>query len=704
MKNEILTFFINNNKFMTLEVLKKQMNIKGEEQTKLFYDEIKSLVEEGSLFFDRKKGYKLFTNDLGYACGIIEINKAGNGFVHTKDGYTIFVDRTDLNGALHGDRVVVSSIENGRREEFKGAVYKVLKRRTGNVIYEVVGNGCDATLIPYNLNENVSVNINSNQLRKLVDGQYILVNVGEKQEFDVYKAEIIKVIGHKKDADIDLKLIYEKNDVPTEFSKEALEEVDNLPTEVRECDLVNRVDLRDKGFITIDCDNTADRDDALYIEKLENGNYKLFVSISSVNYYVKKGTKLYEEALLRGNSYYPNNTCNPMFPHKLSNGICSLNENVDRLTKTVEMEINDKGEVVNYEIYNSVIRSRKQMKYSEVNKVLAGEMVLGYEDYKELLTEFNNLNHILNKAKKDRGYVDFNLPDIEMSVNSKDIFNGFKTTGIGAAESIIENAMLKAGSTVASHYSWLPFLYRIHEYPDHTTFISTIKLLKMSGYRIPKIVSIYDINKVLDIIIDKITDKEEAMILRTMLLKTMKRAKYSIHNFGHFALQESHHCHFTSPIRRIVDFRIHMLIDEIESLDYSRESIDALEKELDDICIHASKTERIAQKIESEALAMKMAEYMESHINEEYNAIVTEVYKHGMFVQTDNLITGKIKFENMHGDSYVYNDDKKAIIGKNTNKKYQIGSRVCVVVKDASKATRTINFEIGKQKSLEKKI
>ena len=700
-KNQIQEYFENNNNYIKAEELKKILKIKGEEQTNRFYDDLNALIEEGSLFFDEKKGYKLFANELGVAYGEIEITKSGNGFVHTNEGYTIFIENKDLNGALDGDSVIISSIDFGRRDEYKGEVYRVIKRKTGNVFFEVVGNGYNATLIPCNINENIAVNINKNEFKNLVDGEILLVNVGVENVDGEYKATISEVVGHKDDADIDINLIYAKYGVPVAFSEEALKEAEELPTEVTEKDIKNRVDLRNKNIITIDCDGTKDRDDAIYVEKLENGNFKLYVSISSVNYYVKRGSKLFEEALTRNTSHYPNNTCNPLFPHKLSNGICSLNENVDRLTKTCEMEITPEGKVVNYDIYNSVINSKKAMKYSEVNRVLKGEMVEGYEDFEEQLKLLEKLSDALESAREKRNYINFDVPDIQVENDEFGKIKGFKPVGIGVSERIIENCMLITGTTVAEHYSWLPFIYRVHECPDELTVKNVIELLQTSGFRMPKINNIdeHAINNILN----KIKTKEEAEIVRTILLKAMKRAKYDTNNIGHFALQLEKYCHFTSPIRRITDFIIHTVIDELEELDYSKESIERLENELHIVSQNATKTEKIAQKIENEALAMSMAEYMQAHIGEEYNAIITEVYQHGMFVKTDDHISGKVKFENIYGDYFYYNEEQNAIIGKNTKTKYQIGNKICVIAKDASKETRTINFEIGKQKSLGKK-
>lgn len=700
LKEEIQKYFEKNNQFLKNEELKKKLNIKGEEQTDFFNSALNALVEEGGLFFDAQKGYRLFTNELGFAYGEIEINKTGNGFIHTKDGYTIFISNQDLNGALNGDAVMVSSIDFGRRDQFKGEVYKVLKRKTGNVLFEVIGNGYNASLVPYNKNEYVPVNINKNELKNLVDGEIILVNVGTEKIDGEYLAEISKIIGHKNDANVDIKMIYAKYDIPTEFSQEALAEANNLPTEVTEDDIKGMVDLRDKPIITIDCDGTKDRDDAVYAEKLPNGNIKLYVCISLINYYVKRGSKLFEEALKRCTSYYPGNTCNPLFPPKLSNGICSLNENVDRLTRTVEMEVNPNGEIVDYNIYNAVINSRKQMKYSEVNKVLNNEQVNGYEEYVEQLNLHKELSCYFDKDRIKRGCIDFELHDTEKEVDENGKPKAFVTRGDGVAERIIENEMLAAGATIAEYFSWLPLMYRVQEIPNPETMKNVFKTLRMSGFDIPNFNNINE--EAINNILNKIKNKEEADIIRTMLLKGTKRARYSTINIGHFALQLKKYCHFTAPIRRVIDFMIHTMISEIETFDFSQENINQLEKDFEILCERASSAERTAQLIEDEVLAMDMAEYMEDHIGEEYRGIITEVYPHGMFVKTTENISGKVKFENMLDDKYYYDYDKKAIIGRANKKKYQIGNKVYVVVKDACKETRTINFELGKQKSLRK--
>jgi len=397
LKQIIENYFKKNKQYIKSEDLKKKLKIKGEEQTESFFCALNELVEEGSLFFDEKKGYKIFTNDLGMAYGEIEINKNGTGFVHTKDGYTILIENCNLNGALNGDKVIVSSIDAKRKDYYNGEIYKVLKRKNGNVLFTVVGNGYKASLVPCNKYENISINVNKNELKNLVDGEIVLINVDSKNIDGVYLAEIIRVVGHKNDADIDIKMIYEKYNVPIEFSKDSLNELESIPTDVSEEDMMGRVDLRHLPIITIDCDSTKDRDDAIYIEKLSNGNYKLYTSISHISHYIKKGSKLYEEALKRRISHYPNNTCNPMFPPKISNGICSLNEDVDRLTRTFELEINKEGKIVDYKDYKSVIKSRKAMKYSEVNKVWQAKW---FVDMINICNSLNCLKNLVRYWKK----------------------------------------------------------------------------------------------------------------------------------------------------------------------------------------------------------------------------------------------------------------------------------------------------------------
>lgn len=690
--------FSKDTRFHSKNEIKKLLKLKGEVQDKILEDALSTLVENCTLFYDEKQGYKAFPLNKGYAYGEIEINKAGTGFVHTKDGYTIMIENKDLRGALNGDIVIVSNITNKIRGYYHAEVYKVTKRKTGNLVFEVVGNGLKSTIIPYNSLECVNVNINQNEYKNLVDGDLILVKVGCEYNYDAYNATIEKVIGHKDDPNIDIKLILERYNIPVEFPEEVINEANLLPKEVTKEDLKNRVDLRNETIFTIDCDNTKDRDDSIGIKKLDNGNYLLKVNIAHVSYYIKEGSLIYQEALNRTASHYPCNTCIPMIPHVISNGICSLNPNVDRLTRTVEMEIDTNGVIVNYDIYNSVINSKIAMSYSKVNNLFNGEKVEEYNNFIKDLNLMRELNTILEKAREKRNYINFNTSEVEAIENKTSI--EFRPNDLGLAGQIIENFMLIANNTVYKHYSWQILPYRVHEAPNEEKVNDVLNLLRISNIKIPKIKNVS--SKSLKTIIDNLNNDEVSLIVREYLLKSMKKARYDRNNVGHFALQYDVYGHFTSPIRRIIDLITHISIDNIEKFDYSENSISDYEKFLDSICDKTNKLEKIDKQIEEEAMDMLMAEEMEKHIGEEFELYITDICKHSMMVRTANLIRGKIKLENIKDDKYYFDYDSNAIIGKSTKTKYQIGNKVFAIVKDASKQTRTINFEIPKQKIIKK--
>ena len=691
-------FLSKDTKYHTKEDIQKSLKLKGEVQVSILEDALTILEENGKIFFDKKYGYRVFPTKEGFAFGEIQINKSGTGFVHTNDGYTILIENIDLNGSLDGDSVIVTNIYSKRKDYFHGEVYKVTKRKTGNVILQVVGNGLNASLIPYNNLEYVNIDINPNEIKNLIDGDIILVKVGTKQINGVFKGTIEKVIGNKDYPDTDVKVILEKYGIPIDFSKQAIEESKSIPKEVAEFDLKNRIDLRNENIITIDCDTTKDRDDAVSIKKLDNGNYILKVHIAHVSHYVKEDSAIFNDALNRCLSHYPLNFCVPMLLQNISNGICSLNPNQDRLTRTVEMEINNEGEIVNYNIYRSIINSKKAMSYSEVNKVLNGEYLSDYESFKPDLYLFKELNKILQKARKTRNYIDFNTHKPKEQYNKYNEVVDFKPENLGLAGQIIENCMLVANTTIYRHFAWFVLAYRVHEAPNELKVKEVINILRESGINVPKIKNAD--SRSLKTLIDNLNNDEVSEIVREFLLKAMKKAKYDINNIGHFALQYDVYGHFTSPIRRIIDLITHMTIDKIEDMDYSKESVIEFEKFLKEVCDKANKIEKVSMLIEDEALEMRMAEVMEKHIGEKFEVLVTDINSHSLIVRTKNLIRGKLKLSDMQDDKYHFDFDRKAIIGKKSKKKYQIGNKMLVLVKDASKESRTVYFEIPKQKVL----
>ena len=613
-----------------------------------------------------------------YATENIRIYKDCGVFYFDNIKYKIHLD--DINGALKND-LCLFVID---KESKKAKVKKIIKRFNDLVVCELIDNKLKI------YGDNKHVDIPSNECSRLVEGSRVLI----KLKNDGLNGNIVEIIGHKDDPGIDLIQIALSKCFSLDFSEEYLKELEKFPNHVKEDEIKGRLDLRDKLIYTIDCDNTKDMDDAISVEKKENGNYVLGVHIADVSHYVKLGSEIFKEAFKRGNSLYMLNTVIPMIHKFLSNGICSLNPSVDRLTKSCFMEIDKDGNIVDYKIVKSVIRSKKKMKYSEVNKLLEeNKMVAGYEPFIDNLKLANELNNILNKARIERGYVKFMSNDliVELDKNNKPL--EFKMQEQKTAETMIENCMLMANQTVAINYSWLPFIYRIHEMPDKNTVINILQFLKKLGYNIPLIKNV-DNQKALQGILRDLSSDKDFKIISNFILRGMKKAKYSTENTGHFALAYEHYTHFTSPIRRLSDLMVHILIDLYEKNNYMiNEEIENLEQLLIDVSIQASFKERKAIEAENEANAMKMAEYMEGHINEYFNGKIINIDSSGVTVEVNNII-GHVNFSDIKKDSYKFNKENFTLFGKKTKQTLKIGDNVRIKVLSASKEYRTIDFAI----------
>ena len=613
-----------------------------------------------------------------YATENIRIYKDCGVFYFDNIKYKIHLD--DINGALKND-LCLFVID---KESKKAKVKKIIKRFNDLVVCELIDNKLKI------YGDNKHVDIPSNECSRLVEGSRVLI----KLKNDGLNGNIVEIIGHKDDPGIDLIQIALSKCFSLDFSEEYLKELEKFPNHVKEDEIKGRLDLRNKLIYTIDCDNTKDMDDAISVEKKENGNYVLGVHIADVSHYVKLGSEIFKEAFKRGNSLYMLNTVIPMIHKFLSNGICSLNPSVDRLTKSCFMEIDKDGNIIDDKIVKSVIRSKKKMKYSEVNKLLEeNKMVAGYEPFIDNLKLANELNNILNKARIERGYVKFMSNDliVELDKNNKPL--EFKMQEQKTAETMIENCMLMANQTVAINYSWLPFIYRIHEMPDKNTVINILQFLKKLGYNIPLIKNV-DNQKALQGILRDLSSDKDFKIISNFILRGMKKAKYSTENTGHFALAYEHYTHFTSPIRRLSDLMVHILIDLYEKNNYMiNEEIENLEQLLIDVSIQASFKERKAIEAENEANAMKMAEYMEGHINEYFNGKIINIDSSGVTVEVNNII-GHVNFSDIKKDSYKFNKENFTLFGKKTKQTLKIGDNVRIKVLSASKEYRTIDFAI----------
>lgn len=660
------------NKKYSFNDLKKQLNIDDE----TLLSDLNTLEEQGIITVLSDCFQALDKNN--YATENIKFYKDCGVFYFDNIKYKIHLD--DINGALKND-LCLFVID---KESKKAKVKKIIKRFNDLVVCELMDNKLKI------YGDNKHVDIPSNERSRLVEGSRVLI----KLKNDGLNGNIVEIIGHKDDPDIDLTQIALSKCFSLDFSEEYLKELEKFPNHVKEDEIKGRLDLRDKLIYTIDCDNTKDMDDAISVEKKENGNYVLGVHIADVSHYVKLGSEIFKEAFKRGNSLYMLNTVIPMIHKFLSNGICSLNPSVDRLTKSCFMEIDKDGNIVDYKIVKSVIRSKKKMKYSEVNKLLEeNKMVAGYEPFIDNLKLANELNNILNKARIERGYVKFMSNDliVELDKNNKPL--EFKMQEQKTAETMIENCMLMANQTVAINYSWLPFIYRIHEMPDKNTVINILQFLKKLGYNIPLIKNV-DNQKALQGILRDLSSDKDFKIISNFILRGMKKAKYSTENTGHFALAYEHYTHFTSPIRRLSDLMVHILIDLYEKNNYMiNEEIENLEQLLIDVSIQASFKERKAIEAENEANAMKMAEYMEGHINEYFNGKIINIDSSGVTVEVNNII-GHVNFSDIKKDSYKFNKENFTLFGKKTKQTLKIGDNVRIKVLSASKEYRTIDFAI----------
>ena len=519
---------------------------------------------------------------------------------------------------------------------------------------------------------------------------------------DGKKAEgkIIEVLGGVNEAGVDMLSLIKEYDLPAEFPKPVHLEAKSKPQKINEKDLKYRKDLRKNIVFTIDGEDAKDLDDAVSVRKLENENYILDVHIADVSHYVSENSLLDKEALIRGTSIYMLGRVIPMLPRELSNGICSLNQGQDRLTLSCTMEIDKNGKVVDSDIYKGVINVTRRMSYHDVQKILDNsdtEVVKKYKDYIENFKIMEELAIILKNRRKEQGYLNLDIPEskIELDVNGRVTnISKYETT---FANEIIEQFMLIANETVAEKFYWLqaPFIYRVHEEPD----IDKVKELNKFLYNFKMKIKITN-DKVYPNefakALEKVKGTEEEMVVSNLILRTLKVARYEAENKGHFGIASKYYCHFTSPIRRYPDLFIHRIITKYLKANYNVKQgyIEENKIKAENTARQSSEREKIATKVERASEDLKMAEYMENKIGEEYEGIISSVTKFGIFVQLENTVEGLVRFENMGNEYFIYDEERKMLIGERTNKIFKIGDKVTIRVISASKALRQVDFEL----------
>ena len=701
MRDDILNILKNSDRALDIYELQDMLHINDVNQAKELSDELRKLEDEVVVYHSNKNKYMMLEKS-HLRKGVMRINKKGFGFVEIENmDDDVYVAADNMNGAIHDDIVLVEITSKMTLDRLEGRVLKIIKRQVQRYIGEITFDEKGKGHIKLDDNKiKLNIEIPKDKALNAVDGHKVVVELVKKLNNNLkYEGKVLEIIGHKNDPGVDILSIIYKYNINTVFPDEVKEEVSNINMEVLPEELKGRRDLRDQVIFTIDGDDTKDIDDAISIEKFASGHYKLGVHIADVSYYVKEGSPLDNEAMERGTSVYLVDRVIPMLPHELSNGICSLNPNVDRLAISCVMEFDSSGKQIDYEIFPSVIRSRIQMTYKKVNSILEKNVVPeGYEPYADTLKIMAELASILRKAKVKRGYINFDIDEAKILVDENCKPTEITVRERGTGENLIEDFMIAANECVATHIYFmnLPFIYRVHEVPKEEKIRSFLGFVSNLGYQVPG--DIKDTKPTtMQRILKALEDKPEYKILSSLLLRCMQKAVYRPENLGHYGLASSCYTHFTSPIRRYPDTTVHRLLRTYlfeNKLDNS--TIRKWEEKLVYIAEHSSERERASVDCEREVEDMKMAEYMESHIGEEFEGMISSVTSFGMFVELDNLVEGLVPLRDMP-DFFVYDEERMTLTGEKSHVKYSLGERVLVKVVRASKEDKTIDFEIVKK-------
>lgn len=678
---------------MILGVPKKEYN--------QFLDIIKYLEENYKIVKNRKNRYRLIGEN--FAEGIYRKNQRGFGFVKIDDREDeIYIAKEDYLNALNGDRVLIEITEEQNKvKRAEGKIKKIIKHEKETVVGTFQESRNFGFVVPDDKAFGTDIFISKGKFLNAKNNQKVVVKITKyPQKGKNAEGEIIEVLGSIDEAGVDMLSIIKEYDLPAEFPENVIEEAKKYGNKIDEKDIQNRIDCRQDIIFTIDGEDAKDLDDAVRVIKLKNGNYRLDVHIADVSYYVREGSLLDKEAQIRGTSVYMLSRVIPMLPKELSNGICSLNAGQDRFTLSCSMEINNKGEVVSAEVYKGIINVTERMNYHDVQKILdkSDEKVLKkYEKYIGNFELMAELAEILKKKRLEQGYLNLDIPEskIDLDENGKVISIGKYETSF--SNEIIEQFMLSANETIAEKFYWLeaPFIYRVHEDPDIEKVKELNKFLYNFGLKI-RIVNEKIYPKEVSKILEEIKGKEEEKVVSTLILRTLKIARYEAENKGHFGIASKYYCHFTSPIRRYPDLFIHRIISKYLEENYvvSDKFIEDFKQKAIDRARMSSEREKVATKAERDSEDMKKAEFMQDKIGQEYEGIVSSVTQFGIFVELENTVEGLIRFENLGNEYFIYDEDRKRLIGENSNKVYKIGDKVKIRVVSANKLLRQIDFEI----------
>lgn len=675
------------------------------EDASAFKQMVKALVnmeEAGTIARSRKNRYAL-PSKMDLIKGTFRAHERGYGFVIPEDKELddIFIPPTEVSDAMNGDIVFASITKRKADNLAEGVIKRIVERKTTQVVGTYVENETGVpVVIPDDKRLFGEIEISLEKGLKPVEGHKVIVQITKYRHGNKLSQGIVSsIIGHRNDPGVDILSIIHKHGIPLHFPEEVLKETERVPDSLENASTGNRRDLRDQTIITIDGADAKDLDDAVTVTKLPSGNWKLGVHIADVSYYVTEGSEIDKEAFERGTSVYLVDRVIPMLPHKLSNGICSLNPRVDRFTLSCEMEIDSMGTVVNHEIFESVIKTTERMTYTDVNEILTTENKDLHKRYAEIipmLTEMQRLAEVLRNKRERRGAIDFDFKEARVLVNEIGEPQEVVMRERSVAEHLIEEFMLAANETVAEHFHWMdvPFIYRIHEDPNEDKLARFFEFITNFGLIVRGTAN--DIHPAaLQQVLNEVHGKPEEMVVATIMLRSMQQAKYDTVSLGHFGLSTEFYTHFTSPIRRYPDLIVHRLIRTyLINGDVSENTLAKEAEELPEIAEHSSKMERRAVEAERETDELKKTEFMVDKVGERFLGIISSVTNFGMFIELPNTIEGLVHVSAMKGDYFKFHQNQLAMIGERTGQVYRIGDEVEIEVTKVDVDAREIDFAL----------
>lgn len=702
-KEKIQNYFKENGtKPLAVDELEEVLEIEDAIEFKELVKALNQLEEEGELVRTRKNRFGL-PEKMNLIRGRIQMHAKGFAFLIPDDEKQddVYVHHSDLASAMNNDKVLVrieKRDKDGNRPE--GTVIRILERATLQVVGTFEDNRSFGFVIADDKRIPNDIFIPKNMTNGAVSGHKVIAHITKYPEGKKSaEGEIIHILGHKNDPGIDIISIIHKHGIKMDFPNKVLDQAAATPETISADEIKERRDLRNETIVTIDGADAKDLDDAVSVKKLDNGNYKLGVYIADVSYYVEEGSPIDQEALERGTSVYLVDRVIPMIPHRLSNGICSLNPQVDRLTLGCEMEIDTSGNIVDHEIFQSVIRTNERMTYSDVNKILVDKDEALRERYRELVPVFENMEQlasVLRHKRMDRGAIDFDFKEAKVLVDENGKPEDVVLRERSVAERLIEEFMLAANETVAEHFHWLdvPFIHRIHEDPDPGKLQTFFEFLAGLGY-VVKGTNNEVHPQALQKVLEEVQGKPEEMIVSKLMLRSMQQAKYDPQSIGHFGLATEFYTHFTSPIRRYPDLTVHRLIRTyLIQKKMDQKTMQKWKDAMPEISRQTSEAERRAVDAERETDDLKKAEFMKDKIGESYTGVISSITNFGLFVELENTIEGLIHVSYLTDDYYHYDQRSQAMIGERTANMYRIGDEVKVKVAGVNLDERTVDFEM----------